>query len=615
MTALAAAALAYAASGVAVFPLRPRMKMPYGRTVGLHMASADVEVTRARWAGEARLPLKPIEELRQADRKAGRTSPDAELLKPVLAGPHANVAIATGAPAGFWVLDLDGPEAVEWLKAKEAEHGVLPATPTSLTARGEHRCFAWCARAAAHPEIANRSGLDKALVDVRGTGGYILAPPSIHPGDEKKGVPPGHVYRWADGLSPAEVAFAEAPDWLIALVKPVQAAPARPMTPRAPVAGRASRFGELILDRAVATITSARVGTRDSTLYAESVGIGALVAGGEIEEAYARSTLEAAGRVHVPDAMSEAQLIRQVDRALTYGAAHPRSSRDRRPVRAPLASRPHHAAQRGLDAGAYWAEATSADVPRVRDWLVGLGLDPDGVPGALRRFRMHPEAPDRDGECRPMLLCPMTRDGTGPVDAIALFDLARASTRPAGFLGAELHQRAVALTPLDGVGPIVVGMDFADAWVLASRMDRPLAPVRAVACLTMTSFSGGVLGDRWQRVDPVSPCGDAARPPWRMPPAMLRPGVTEVGFAIRRDWISAPMRFRGAVGGTAETRLRGDEAAAYFTGLTVQAWERLALPGGVTLRLRPLTAADGVSFHDQQLRAAQAAGMGNGGVA
>lgn len=606
---LTAAAQAYAKAKIAVFPLRAKSKAPYGRTVGLHMASRDPALTASRWAGAEQLPLKPIEALREDARKGGRTPTDAELLRPVTAGAQSNVAIATGAPAGFWVLDLDGPEAMAWLAAKEAEHGPLPTTPTSLTARGEHRCFAWCPKSSSEPIIRNRSRLDKAPVDVRGQDGYILAPPSIHPGDAEKGVAPGYVYRWAEGRSPEDLPFAIAPDWLILLVKPAPAAPVKPMTPRAPAAGRASRFGEIILDRVCATIASARVGTRDTVLFRESVGIGALVAGGEIEDAYGRAALENAGRVHVPDAMTEAQLIRQVDRAMAWGAQYPRKADPSRQTgearerRADLPVRGHHAAQRALDAAAYWAEATSADTAMVRRWMRGLALDPDGVPGALGRMRFHPETPDRDGELKPMLLAPMTVHGDGPVDVLALFDLTLSETRVCGFMGQALHGRALALTALDAPGPIVVGLDFADAWVVASSMARS-GPVRAVACLNLTAFSGGVMMDRFGRVDPVSPRADPERAPWRIPPAFLDQGVTEVGFAVRRDLITAPLKFRGVVGGTAETRLRGDEAAAYFTSLTVQAWERLTLPEGTSLRLRPLTATTGVSFHNQQQRAA-----------
>jgi len=604
---LSAAALAYAKAKIAVFPLRAKSKAPYGRTVGLHMASADVALTASRWTGTAQLSLKPIEELREAARKAGRNPTDAELLRPVTAGAQSNVAIATGAPAGFWVLDLDGPEAVAWLAAKEAEHGPLPVTPTSLTARGEHRCFAWCPKSSSEPIIRNRSRLDKAPVDVRGQDGYILAPPSIHPGDAEKGVAPGYVYRWAEGRSPDDLPFAVAPDWLILLVKPAPAAPVKPMTPRAPAAGRASRFGEIILDRVCAAIASARVGTRDTVLFRESVGIGALVAGGEIEDAYGRAALENAGRVHVPDAMTEAQLVRQVDRAMAWGAQYPRKADPTRPAgprRAEMPVRAQHAAQRALDPAAYWAEAVSADTAVVRRWMSDLALDPAAVPGALGRFRFHPDAPDREGELKPMLLAPMTIDGRGPVEALAMFDLTVGDTRPAGFMGKVLAGRAVALTALDGRGPLVVALDLADAWILAGRMARQ-GPVRAVACLTLSSFSGGVLQDAYRRVDPAAPRADEKSPPWRIPPAFLTPGETEVGFAIRRDLITAPLRFRGVVGGTAETRLRGDQAAAYFTSLTVQAWERLDLPEGASLRLRPLTATEGVSFHDQQQRAAR----------
>ena len=68
---LSGAALAYAKANVAVFPLRAKSKAPYGRTVGLHMASRDPALTASRWAGAAQLPLKPIEVLRE-ERIGGR---------------------------------------------------------------------------------------------------------------------------------------------------------------------------------------------------------------------------------------------------------------------------------------------------------------------------------------------------------------------------------------------------------------------------------------------------------------------------------------------------------------------------------------------------------------
>jgi Bifunctional DNA primase/polymerase, N-terminal len=229
------AAVRLAERGIAVFPLRPRTKQPYGRTVGLHMASADVRTARERWAGRWMLPLQPIEKLRE--KNPGKS--DDWLLRPVKAQPSANVAIATGASAGFWVLDEDGPEASAWIAAREAEHGPLPDTVEQQTARGRHRCFLWNDEAAA-ADISNRSQLSGAPLDVRGEGGYIVVAPSIHPGDAKKGVPPGFVYRWRPGHAPWEMDFAPAPAWLIALVKARRRWIGRWRPFRRPVSGRAT---------------------------------------------------------------------------------------------------------------------------------------------------------------------------------------------------------------------------------------------------------------------------------------------------------------------------------------------------------------------------------------
>ncbi|MGB9866937.1 MAG: bifunctional DNA primase/polymerase [Bacillota bacterium] len=115
--------------------------------------------------------------------------------------PEAQVAVVTGAVSSLVVLDEDGPEGQESLKGK-----LLPATPTVRTGRGLHRYFEypgfWC------KNFTRRlPGLD-----FRGDGGYVLAPPSLHPS--------GCRYQWADGLSPDDVPLAPCPDWLLELLRP-----------------------------------------------------------------------------------------------------------------------------------------------------------------------------------------------------------------------------------------------------------------------------------------------------------------------------------------------------------------------------------------------------------
>lgn len=87
--------------------------------------------------------------------------------------PQANVAIATGAVSGIVVVDVDSREAAENFKARVPEID-LKSIPRVATGRGWHLYFR-------HPGgvIPCRSGVLPGI-DVRGDGGYCLAPPSVH---------------------------------------------------------------------------------------------------------------------------------------------------------------------------------------------------------------------------------------------------------------------------------------------------------------------------------------------------------------------------------------------------------------------------------------------------
>jgi hypothetical protein len=85
-----------------------------------------------------------------------------------------NIGIVTGAISNLVVIDCDSPEAVAWADRN------LPSTPwRSRTSKGEHRGYR-------HPgiHIQNKVGIttgDRAIkIDVRGDGGYAVAPGSEH---------------------------------------------------------------------------------------------------------------------------------------------------------------------------------------------------------------------------------------------------------------------------------------------------------------------------------------------------------------------------------------------------------------------------------------------------
>ena len=123
------------------------------------------------------------------------------------------VGIATGAASGVWVLDVDDWEALANL---EGEHGRLPATYSVTTGSGGiHQYYA----VPDGQTITNANQLPRGI-DVRGEGGQVVAPPSMHPES-------GQAYT-QEHSSPDTLA--QAPAWLLELVR----APERPEAPERP---------------------------------------------------------------------------------------------------------------------------------------------------------------------------------------------------------------------------------------------------------------------------------------------------------------------------------------------------------------------------------------------
>ena len=153
------AALAYGRQGFAVLPLRERGKEPLTRR-GVHQASTDPEQISRWWTRR----------------------------------PSANVGLAV--PPDYLVLDLDSHEALPRLKAEGLS---IPSTSCAATGRGLHFWFstsgAWARnRIALLPEV-----------DVRASGGYVVAPPSVHANGQR--------YQWKVRFGRSSIA--EAPQWLL----------------------------------------------------------------------------------------------------------------------------------------------------------------------------------------------------------------------------------------------------------------------------------------------------------------------------------------------------------------------------------------------------------------
>jgi hypothetical protein len=199
-----AAARRYAALGWRVLPIRPGGKRP-PMQAWQDAATVDTTIIDAWWTG--------------------------------LYSDHG-VGIATGAASGVWVLDVDvadGKAGDETLAELEDTYGPLPPTPEQITGSGgRHLFFAW------PTSVDIRNSASGALgpgLDVRGTGGQVVAAPTVHAN--------GQPYSWVDGHEPWTIGVAEAPGWLLAMLTPAPAPAAPPASTQGPIPGEdgpAARF-------------------------------------------------------------------------------------------------------------------------------------------------------------------------------------------------------------------------------------------------------------------------------------------------------------------------------------------------------------------------------------
>ena len=120
--------------------------------------------------------------------------------------PDANVAIRTGAVSGLVVLDDDSYKGGdESLSDLERTYQPLPETAQQLTGGGGVQFLFM------HPGTHVKNGVESlgTGLDIRGDGGYVIAPPSLHES--------GKHYAWEMTHDPDETALAPLPPWLLAL--------------------------------------------------------------------------------------------------------------------------------------------------------------------------------------------------------------------------------------------------------------------------------------------------------------------------------------------------------------------------------------------------------------
>lgn len=189
--------------------------------------------------------------------------------------PAAGVGIVTGAPSGVWILDVDpGAGGPARLRELIDEHGPLPPTYTVETGSGGWHAYF---RMPGDFEPTNSRGRLPVGLDVRGTGGQVVAPPST----SAKGA-----YRVLVDMAPVD-----APGWLLDLIRPRELSTDHGTSPAVvgssvsltlaelpgPERERLAKYARTAVTAELDRLASAAVGTRNETAFAAACSIHELV--------------------------------------------------------------------------------------------------------------------------------------------------------------------------------------------------------------------------------------------------------------------------------------------------------------------------------------------------
>jgi len=233
--------------------------------------------------------------------------------------PTAMVGIPTGEQLGAWVLDVDMHKdddgkvinGYEALAALEAKHGDLPPTATAKTAGGgEHRYFKYV------PGVRNRGKLGLGL-DVRGSGGYVIAPGSV--------TAEGKEYVWLDYDGEGIPPVADAPEWLLELVLPAKPA-ATTHTDYVHRSGENLAYVERAVEAELNLLATTTQGGRGEQVNKSAFCLGTFVGAGALSRSEAEIGLfDAAYANGVVAKDGEREIRAKIKRGLDAGTKQPRA--------------------------------------------------------------------------------------------------------------------------------------------------------------------------------------------------------------------------------------------------------------------------------------------------
>jgi hypothetical protein len=231
--------------GWAVFPLSPGSKMP--------------AIPKSKGGQGVLDASKDLDQIREWARRF----------------PHANVGIACGAVSGITVIDFDPKGgSVETVRAlKAAGRTFAPSVSVRTPSGGWHLYYKFV------PWAMNSKSLLGKGIDVRTTGGYVVAPPSVLDG--------GGFYRW--NIAPLGADIARMPIWAQQALKPREEAVF--------IRKEGIRDVSAALSGLARFIGNAKEGQRNSSLYWAACRA---AEGGYADEATGDLLVSAAANVGIP---------------------------------------------------------------------------------------------------------------------------------------------------------------------------------------------------------------------------------------------------------------------------------------------------------------------------
>jgi hypothetical protein len=298
------AALAPAARGWHVFPLRPGSKRPaFPGHDADHCDRTDPRCRTGHTGWEPRATTDP-----------GR------ITRAWVRCPY-NVGIACG-PSRLVVVDLDMPKPGatpprEWHRpgirtgadvlaalCDEAGQPYPAATCTvSTPSGGTHLYFT----APGGVELRNTAGALGWLIDTRAGGGYVVGAASTVD---------GRAYRVTRDMPPAPL-----PGWLVDRLRPVQLPPQRAVAVSLP-GGRAGAYLRAAVEDELARVTASSPRGHNTALYRAAIALGQLVAGGALSGGDVTAWLTAAAE---QVGQKPGETARTIASGLRAGANRPRS--------------------------------------------------------------------------------------------------------------------------------------------------------------------------------------------------------------------------------------------------------------------------------------------------